>query len=583
MNGEEKLYIIDSISPFFVRHKKEKRINWSKVPYHRLEKNGRIKKKTFRQIADRFERYVRRIVRYGYTAISIDELCYLVNLACYPPEVDKKLKRYRKYLGKLFDIAKAYSLKIFITTDIMFTNEYIERSVKDDLSSRLRLFGLCVEKALDDFPQIDGIIYRIGESDGIDVKGFFHSKILIRTPEQARRLILDTLPAFESRGKLLIFRTWTTGAYDVGDLLWNRHTFKRIFRGIRSDYLVVSMKYGETDYFRYLDPAPHFRTSEIRFILELQTRREYEGFGMFPSFIGWYYRGFYRKLKDDPRLAGIHVWCQTGGWSGFKNLTFVRRSSIWNELNTWVAIRMFRHGWSLRRCVKAFFPKKKTDEVLEFLKISEILVRRVLYIPAFASRPWYAYRVRIPPLLHFSWDHLTATDLIRRLYLALSANGAAHGGGVEHDQTAYPTPEAFESYIVELDRLRRRLNFKYDFGFHRDLFRILHAVGLELTRPDSDPFDPARIEALQTAAEAFRKRYGSLIKFKIHLTGRSESRILRTFLRLCARRRRSYRLLDRLLFNRLTIRLYLLVFHLNRKRLPAFINRQAMPIRILLS
>ena len=48
--------------------------------------------------------------------------------------------------------------------------------------------------------------------------------------------------SMERRQKNLVFRTWTVGAYPVGDLQWNRRTFDRVFGGITSDRLVISMK-----------------------------------------------------------------------------------------------------------------------------------------------------------------------------------------------------------------------------------------------------------------------------------------------------------------------------------------------------
>ena len=75
---------------------------------------------------------------------------------------------------------------------------------------------------------------------------------MIQKPAQARQLLLYLLPTCEKHSRRLIFRTWTVGAYRIGDLMWHRGTFTSVFDGLKSPSLVISMKYGESDFFRYL-------------------------------------------------------------------------------------------------------------------------------------------------------------------------------------------------------------------------------------------------------------------------------------------------------------------------------------------
>ena len=143
--------------------------------------------------------------------------------------------------------------------------------------------------------------------------GTFKSRLVVHTPGQCRRFLKRVLPTFEKYDKTLIVRTWTLGAFPVGDLMWNRKTFDEVFGRIYSDNLIVSHKYGETDFFRYLNMNPLFFDSPVRQIMELQSRREYEGFGEFPSFVGHDYERYARYLSTCENVVGISVWCQTGG------------------------------------------------------------------------------------------------------------------------------------------------------------------------------------------------------------------------------------------------------------------------------
>jgi len=129
-------------------------------------------------------------------------------------------------------------------------------------------------------------------------------------------------------------RTWTVGAHRVGDLIWNRNTFDKVFTGLDSPRLVISMKYGESDFFRFLPLNKLFFRSNHLKIVEFQARREYEGAGQYPSFIGWDYEQYVRQLAGARNIIGAWIWTQTGGWSVFRRLTYLPDSSVWNELNS---------------------------------------------------------------------------------------------------------------------------------------------------------------------------------------------------------------------------------------------------------
>ncbi|HDP80403.1 MAG TPA: glycosyl hydrolase family 67, partial [Spirochaetes bacterium] len=393
----EKLYIVDTTGPFFVRHPKTL-INWSKVPYENLEKKGAFGKKTRKKIKGNFEKYIDKVASLGFNAVSMDELSRLVIFPFYPPELKTKLEQYRRYYRRLFGIVKERGLKIFITTDIMFHNPSIEAHTRGKRGRVPALLKEALEILFIEFPEVDGVIFRMGESDGVDVEGDFKSRLYIKTPAQANRCIKDLLPIFERYRKLMIFRTWTIGAHKVGDLMWNRKTYDRVFQGVHSARFIVSMKYGDSDFFRYLKLNSHFFNGPQRKIIELQARREYEGFGAFPSFTGWDYHEYYRLLQGIENLAGIHVWCQTGGWSRFRNFTFLKNTSPWNELNTVSTLKIFKDGCSVREAVSAWYRGERLNQLMKFLALSDQVVKWLLYDPALSHRCLYFNRVRIPPL-----------------------------------------------------------------------------------------------------------------------------------------------------------------------------------------
>ena len=58
-----------------------------------------------------------------------------------------------------------------------------------------------VRGILDDFPQLAGLILRIGESDGNDVQDPIRTRLHLRNAGEANRLLRALLPEFEQRGQ----------------------------------------------------------------------------------------------------------------------------------------------------------------------------------------------------------------------------------------------------------------------------------------------------------------------------------------------------------------------------------------------
>lgn len=409
------LYIIDALGPFFVETENRDVINWSKVIFSDLETDSRLSIELQATIIAKFDTYITHVAGLGYNSVSMDDLAHLVCFPFYNLELQTLLGDYKKLYKKLFDIAKSRGMKIFINTDYLFFNKDIDNYLRETNTAPHDFYINVLKKAMDEFPEIDGVILRMGEKDGMDVSGNFISQLLLHTPRQANTLLRNILPLFEQTGKTLIFRTWTIGAYKVGDLIWNADTYNAVFASIDSDALIISMKYGDTDFMRHLALNPLFSNGSHKKILELQTRREWEGMGTYPSFVGWDYDNYLKELSLNPSVIGIHVWCQTGGWAKkeWTNLTYLDGSSFWNELNTEVTIGISRHHQSVEEAVTVFCKTRNITEdekFIELLRQSEIAIKKGLYISELAQKELYFRRSRVPPLMWLTWDrvHLPA-------------------------------------------------------------------------------------------------------------------------------------------------------------------------------
>jgi hypothetical protein len=410
------LHIIDTLG-VFVEPTNDKVVNWSKVNFSALEQHGRLPVSTTERIVQRFAIYVKKVKSLGYDSLSFDDLAHMTAFDWYNPDLKLLLNDYQQLYKKLFAIAKKQNMRILVNTDYLFYNEDIRTYMQRTSISDKDFFAEVISQSFATFPEIDGIILRIGENDGKDVQNTFLSKLTIRTANQAHQLLKTILPVFEKANKTLVFRTWTVGVYPVGDLIWNQYTFDTVFESIQSPSLVISMKFGDTDFMKYLALNPLLLETNHQKIIELQTRREWEGMGMYPSFVGWDYQKYLNQISHNKTIIGVHVWCQTGGWAkqAWTNVTFIDKSSFWVELNTYVTIHLYRHGNSVDDAITSFCRDYGIKDIAQFtqlLVLSETAIKQGLYIQEFAQQPYYFRRSRIPTLFWFTWDTVLLQPIV---------------------------------------------------------------------------------------------------------------------------------------------------------------------------
>lgn len=420
------LFIIDGSAPFFAPVVDGTRRNWSKAPLAELTTHGRIPAKVGERICAEMSTYCRRVREIGYTAITFDDLAHITLFDFYPYMLSRTVHSYQKLFRRVFRIARAAGLKIFVTTDLIFWNRFIEQQTRAKDRRLRQLFAEAVERLFDLFPDVAGVVTRIGEADGLDVESPFKSRLTIRTPQQCNRWLRALLPLFEAHGKLLIFRTWGLGAFPIGDINWNAATQRRAFAGIDSAAFIVSHKYGAGDFFRHLPLNDFIRNSPHAQLIELQARREYEGFGVFPAYVGRQYQHYRDQLGGCPTLRGISVWCQTGGWSHFDRLTFLGSSSPWNELNATVALQLFSSDKNADELLCDFirrrFAESDPDKLIALVRLFDQLIDQLWYFTPFARHSIWFRRLRVPPLLWIFWDTVLVNRALRLVFLRFQKN-----------------------------------------------------------------------------------------------------------------------------------------------------------------
>ena len=484
-----ELFLIDAIGPFF-RGYSRKKINWSKIPFEHLATEEPERGKQFAGIREDIAQFAGKVRQIGANAVTLDDVAHLTDHPLYEPEVRKSIAAYREEFCRIFDILRGQGLHVYLTMDVFSATPTLEKALKGRADSIDAFLVELVERCLDDFPQVAGIIFRVGEGDGLDVKGVFRSRLYLKSPRALNRFIQRMLPLFEQRGRKMILRTWTVGAHRVGDLIWHRDTLATALRGVESTAFILSMKHGESDFFRYLPLNKNFFRTPVQKIIELQSKREYEGCGEFPAFIGLEHEHFARELASAPNMVGVSVWCQTGGWVPFRRLAFIDQGSVWTEINTAVTFQLFRDKLSLEEAVSRVAGERSASEMLELLRLSEEVVRELYYHPEFAQQKLYFRRLRVPPLIGVYWNTIFVNHSLKKL---LSHYISEPEEGLSIAQASLDKIRRMESLA---ERLQLPVN---DVIFMRHTFGLL-ALAREYFY---QPYD----EALRTKLKQAKKRY----------------------------------------------------------------------------
>lgn len=567
------LFLIDANGPFF-RDYRRKRVNWSKIPFPHLDATSDT---DWLAMVEDLKRFADGATRQGYNAVSLDDLAHLAHHPLHEDEVRERIARTRERFTGCFDLLQSdFGLKIYLTSDVLPVTPAMESALGGDRSAIGETYPFLIRQTLEDFPQLSGLILRIGESDGTDVEDPIRTRLHVRTPEEANRLLLDLLPDFEQRSKDLIFRTWTVGAHRIGDLIWHRDTLRRTLDGIDSDRLIVSMKHGESDFFRHLPLNRAFHRVKHQTLLELQARREYEGAGEYPSFIGWECERFAEQLADCPNLRGISVWCQTGGWHRFRRRAFLEENKrdIWIRLNTQVAITVFKEQRPALDAVVEVLGEENARPALELLHEADVVIRELLYLSEFAKQKWFFRRVRIPPLFHVYWDCLFINHGVRKLIRHFITDTAA----------ALDAGEAAAARFPHMRSLAEKAELPLDDIEHMEDFMRLVLLA---RRYYLGPYDESLADEILAAKAAYKLRWPKEIRsrYRIKISFKPlqvRRRTVSLAAGLLLRRQRGYRWFDRIF----TLALAGVAWRTLRPRdpakMPKFLRKSAMGVDAVL-
>ena len=244
-------------------------------------------------------------------------------------------------LDKLYAATKAAGLDLYCHTDMVVLPRRLVEKLRltdfGDLSKpeTQRILRLGVREMFTRFPQLDGLVIRIGETY-LHGAPFHVGQIQNNTDPQKTIIPLMKLlreEVCEKLGKKIIFRSWRS--FDT-----NPEAYMAVSDGVEPHpNLCIVVKHCENDFHRGNPFSRVLGMGRHPQLVEVQCQREYEGKGAYPNYVmRGVIEGFeehhgesVRKVWENPLLAGISTWSRGGGWKGpyLKN-------ELWCDLNVFV-------------------------------------------------------------------------------------------------------------------------------------------------------------------------------------------------------------------------------------------------------
>ncbi len=259
--------------------------------------------------------------------------------------VDKKAAR----LHGMFNECKKNGMDVYAMSDLILLPKRlielynIENTYGNPLIySTQQILRYQIRQIFKQFPQMDGLVVRIGETYLEDAP--FH-KGNIQNKSDADKCIIPLMNLLREEicvnlNKKLIFRTW-----------WAFDTEEEKYQYISDKVephpnLVIAIKHCEGDFHRGNPFSKVLGLGRHQQLVEVQCAREYEGKGTYPNYIAkgviegfeediskkdegkyWCIRDIYKTGK----LVGMWTWTRGGGWEGP-----YPKNELWCDLNAWV-------------------------------------------------------------------------------------------------------------------------------------------------------------------------------------------------------------------------------------------------------
>ena len=245
-------------------------------------------------------------------------------------------------LDQLYSAAKAAGLDVYCHTDMVvlpkrLVENYHLGATFGDVSNpeTQKYLRLAIDQMFQRFPQLDGLVVRIGETY---LQGAPYHQGAIKNKSNPEKTIIPLMQLLRDEvcvklHKKVFFRSWMS--FDT-----DQAVYEKVSVGVEPHpNLYIVVKHCEGDFHRGNPFSKVLGVGRHRQLVEVQCQREYEGKGAYPNYIAHgVIEGFeenpgqsLRKLWSNPLIAGLSTWSRGGGWKG----PYIT-NEMWCDLNVYV-------------------------------------------------------------------------------------------------------------------------------------------------------------------------------------------------------------------------------------------------------
>jgi hypothetical protein len=204
------------------------------------------------------------------------------------------------------------------------------------------------------------------------------------------------------------------------------------------------------------------------------------------------------------------------------------------------------------------------------MRLSEEVVKTLLYEPQFAQQKLFFRRVRIPPLLAIYWNTIFINHASRRVL--------SHY--VDDPQLSIDQAYVAMQKLQRMQELAKPAGLpSEDIQFMHDTLNLVRLARHYFLLPQDADFKTELRKARATYKKTYPKSLRPRYRIKLDLKASEFSpRTLSLGLKLFLRRQRGYRLVDRLILLRLLSIGYWFVRRATPKMIPKFARKSAMGV-----
>ena len=404
----------------------------------------------FTEVQAQFADYVQRMIAYGNNGIVMPGFLEFINFdkvgdgfAIYPADSEYRARHLalRAAYNQLIDYAHAMGMAVYLNTDMLALTPPLEAYLKAQFGgldaenpALWQVYGSGLEELTETMPGVSGLMIRIGEAGTIyNLPGWdYYSALAVRSVDSAQAMLktfLDVVEKDKKEQKLIIFRTWSVGVGEVGDMHTNPTSYDKLLAGIDSPNLIVSTKLVGGDFYSDLPLNETLRSGDQQRIIEFQNRLEFEGSMAFPDYVAPLNQQAMQTLRAaNPRIDGIWHWNQNGGPQQAGPMSLYPFYGFWQNIdaNSYVTSRL---GWEpdadITELTSAWVRRtfgndpQAVANLTEMLFLSRDAVLKGLYISPFATQQVNALGLKTTPMMWiFEWDIVDGSNsVLSTLYL----------------------------------------------------------------------------------------------------------------------------------------------------------------------